>query len=150
MRTESEIARIVAELYSGIALLFPQSSVEAILFGSYARGDAGSGSDIDVLLLVDASREDISAQNWQVGNLAAELLINYDVVVSPIVENKNYFNSNLDVLPFFRNIDQEGIKLVACTLPSLESIDEEFDHINDHRHAWNTWKQCRQMLLQRK
>lgn len=113
MLTESDIAKIVAELYGSIAPLFPQSSVEAILFGSYARGDAGPGSDIDVLLLVDASREDISAQNWQVGNLAAELLMNYGVVVSPIVENRDYFNSNLDVLPFFRNIDRDGIK-VGC------------------------------------
>lgn len=113
MRTESEIAKIVAELYSGIAPLFPQGSVEVILFGSYARGDAEPGSDIDILVLVDASREDISAQNWQVGNLAAELLMNYGIVVSPIVENKDYFNSNLEVLPFYRNIDREGVRFVA-------------------------------------
>ncbi len=43
MRTESEIAKIVAELCSGIAPLFPQSSIEMILFGSYARGDAEPG-----------------------------------------------------------------------------------------------------------
>jgi len=34
-------------------------------------------SDIDVLLLVDASRQDISERNWQVGNLAAEFLLDY-------------------------------------------------------------------------
>lgn len=113
MRTESVIAKIVAELYSGIAPLFPQSSIEMILFGSYARGDAEPGSDIDILVLVDASQEDISAQNWQVGNLAAELLMNYGTVVSPVVENKDYFNSNLEVLPYYRNIDREGIKLIA-------------------------------------
>ena len=85
----------------------------SVLFGSYARGDAEPGSDIDVLLLVDASRQDISARNWQVGNLAAELLLDYGIVVSPIVENRDYFNKNVNVLPFYRNVEREGVRLGA-------------------------------------
>ncbi len=65
MRTRQEVTTIVAELCSRMALLFPQNKIEANLFGSYARGDADSGSDIDVLLLVDASRQDISGRNWR-------------------------------------------------------------------------------------
>ena len=111
MRTRQEVTAIIAELYSRVSLLFPQSRIEAILFGSYARGDADSGSDIDVLLLVDASRQDISARNWQVGNLAAELLLDHGVVVSPVVENREYFNSNLHIFPFYRNIEREGVRI---------------------------------------
>lgn len=113
MRTKQEVAAIIAELYNRVGLLFPQDRIEAILFGSYARGDADSGSDIDVMLLVDASRQDISARNWQVGNLAAELLLDYGVVVSPIVENREYFNTNLHLFPFFRNIENEGVRISA-------------------------------------
>ncbi len=76
--------------------LLPQNKIEAILFGSYTRGDAEPGSDIDVLILVDASRQDISSRNWQVGDLAAELLLDHGVVVSPIVENRDYFNKNVE------------------------------------------------------
>ena len=43
MRTRQEVTMIVAELCSRIALLFPQDKIEAILFGSYARGAAVSG-----------------------------------------------------------------------------------------------------------
>ena len=113
MRTKQQVAEIIAELCSKVALLFPQNEIEAILFGSYARGDADAGSDIDVLLLVDASRQDISARNWQVGDLAAELLLDYGIVVSPIVENREYFNNNLELFPFYRNIDSEGAKISA-------------------------------------
>ena len=60
MRTKQQAAEIIAELCSKVALLFPQNEIEAILFGSYARGEADAESDIDVLLLVDASRQDIS------------------------------------------------------------------------------------------
>ena len=113
MRTRQEVVAIVAELCSRIALLFPEDKIEAILFGSYARGDADPGSDIDVLLLVDASRQDISDRNWQVGNLAAELLLNHGIVVSPFVENREYFNRNLQLFPFYRGIEREGVRISA-------------------------------------
>lgn len=113
MRTRQEVAAIVAELCSRIALLFPQDKIEAILFGSYARGDADPGSDIDVLLLVDASRQDISDRNWKVGDLAAELLLNHGIVVSPFVENREYFNRNLQLFPFYRGIEREGVRISA-------------------------------------
>lgn len=113
MRTNLEVRKIIEELCVSMASLFPQDQIEAILFGSYARGDAEPGSDIDVLILVDASRQDISAQNWQVGDLAAALLLDYGIVVSPIVENRGYFNSNVNVLPFYCNVDREGVRLGA-------------------------------------
>ena len=94
-------------------MVFPQNQIEAILFGSYARGDADLDSDIDVLLLIDASRQEIASRNWQVGDLAADLLLDYGVVVSPIVENREYFSRNLDLLPFYRNIDHEGVRISA-------------------------------------
>ena len=110
MRTMQEVNKIIEELCVNMASLFPQDQIEAILFGSYARGDAEPGSDIDVLILVDASRQDISARNWQVGDLAAEFLLNYGIVVSPIVENREYFNRNVNVLPFYRNVNREGVR----------------------------------------
>ena len=113
MRTRQEVAAIVAELCSRIALLFPEDKIEAILFGSYARGDADPGSDIDVLILVDASRQDISDRNWQVGDLAAELLLDHGIAVSPLVENREYFNQNLQLFPFYRSIEREGVRISA-------------------------------------
>ena len=94
MRTMQEVNKIIEELCVSMASLFPQDQIE-------------------VLILVDASRQDISAQNWQVGDLAAELLLNYGVVVSPIVENRDYFNKSVNVLPFYRNVDREGVRISA-------------------------------------
>ncbi len=54
------------------------------------------GQILMLLILVDASRQDISSRNWQVGDLAAELLLDHGVVVSPIVENRDYFNKNVE------------------------------------------------------
>lgn len=113
MRTKQEVENLIAQLRFGVASLFPQDKIEVILFGSYARGDAHQDSDIDVLFLVDASRQEISERNWQVGDLASDFLLEHGVMISPIVENRGYFNTNQEVLPFFRNIVREGVKMSA-------------------------------------
>ncbi len=113
MPDESLLTIVATSLKSTIFDLFHQNCEEMILFGSFARGDNEEGSDIDIMLLVDASREEIASKNWQIGDAAAELLLMYGVVVSPIVENREYFQKNLNYLPFFRNVDQEGVRLLA-------------------------------------
>ena len=110
---EKQVEHIISELIQGLSGIFPHEKPDAVLFGSYARGEQEEGSDIDVLLLVDAPREVISCQNWEVGNVAAEILFNYGVLVSPIVENREYFNANAEVLPFYRNIRREGVHIRA-------------------------------------
>ena len=106
MCSQLEVYSIVSQLRNSLQEIFPQESFDTILYGSYARNDAVDGSDIDVLFLVGASRQEIQQKHWQVGEAAAELLLNFGIVVSPVVENKAYYEANVDVLPFFRNIER--------------------------------------------
>ena len=92
-------------------LLKKYHAEKAILFGSYARGDAEEDSDIDVMILLDASREEIAARNWETCDIAADLSIDYDVIISPVVENRAFFRHWVRNLPFFRNVEQEGVML---------------------------------------
>ena len=113
MRSQQEVNRIVRQLCSGLKPLFPQSSMEAILFGSYARGEADAESDIDVMVLVDSSRQDISQKTQEISSVAADLLLSRGVMVSPIVENRRYFQDNIGLLPCYRNIVREGVRYNA-------------------------------------
>lgn len=79
MRSRQEVKNIVSALCAGLVPLFPQENMEAILFGSYARGDADGGSDIDVMILVDLPRSEISAKSRSIGNVAADILLNHGV-----------------------------------------------------------------------
>ncbi len=107
------IENIALQARDRIAVLFPGEKVEAILFDSYARGDAQEDSDLDLFILVDAPREKIAAQNWRVGEIASELFMDYGIIVSPIVENRTYYQEHVELLPFFSNINREGVKLSA-------------------------------------
>ena len=66
MRSQKEVKAIIRELCFGLKPLFPQGPMDAILFGSYARGEADDESDIDVMVLVDSSRRDISRKTWEI------------------------------------------------------------------------------------
>ena len=110
MHSQQEVNRIVRQLCSDLKPLFPQGPMEAILFGSYARGDADTESDIDVMVLVDASRQDISKKAREISSIAADLLLSQGVMVSPIVENRRYFQDNVELLPFYQNIVREGVR----------------------------------------
>ena len=113
MCSQLKIRTIIAQLRESLANIFPQEQLEAILFGSYARNEADDGSDIDVMFLVDSSRQRIAEKHWQIGEAAAAVLMDYGIVVSPVVENRSYYLANVDVLPFFRNIQREGVKISA-------------------------------------
>ncbi len=81
MISQNKVMSLIADLNSKIAHLFP-GDIDVILFGSYARGDTG-----------------------------AALLLDQGVMLSPIIENRDYFYNNVDVLPFFSEIQREGTVL---------------------------------------
>ena len=112
MCSQLEVRTIIAQLRDSLASIFPQEQFDVILFGSYARNDADDGSDIDVMFLVDSSRQTIQEKHWQIGE-AAEVLMEFGIVVSPIVENRAYYHANADLLPFFKNVQREGVRIVA-------------------------------------
>ena len=113
MCSEMQLNSIIRQLCSGLKPLFPHGSMEAILFGSYARGEAEDDSDIDVMILVDSSRQEISKKTWEIGDVAADILLNSGIMVSPIVENRDYFQQNIEYLPLYRNIVREGVRYSA-------------------------------------
>ena len=113
MQKQRDLNGIIQQLCTGLKPLFPQGAMEAIVFGSYARGDADAQSDIDVMVLVDSSRQDISRMTWEIGDVAAQILLDKGVMVSPIVENRHYFQQNASLFPLYKNIVREGVRYRA-------------------------------------
>ena len=128
MCSQDQLRDIVSQLRSALQPMFNEQTIDIILFGSYARNQAGEDSDIDLLILVDSPRERIAELNWQVGDAAANLLLRYGVAISPIVENRDYFRANSHILPFFRNIQREGVQSVHET-PLIEGAKDFLDSV---------------------
>jgi len=113
MCSADKLQTILSRLLNDLRVALDTQIHEAILFGSYARQDAGEDSDIDVLVLVDLGREQIAGYTWKIGEIASALLLDYGVMVSPIVENADHYLRHTDVLPFYRTIQREGVKIGA-------------------------------------
>ena len=79
------------------------------LYGSYARGDYNQNSDIDVMVLVNTPVDKINSFYDQISDCAFEYLMKYRVDISPVIKNIDHFNYWKNDLPYYYNVEQEGI-----------------------------------------
>ncbi len=82
---------------------------KVILYGSYARGDYHDNSDVDVIALVKISPEEIEKIEESVFDLAFDIEMEHGIHISPIIKNEVQFEYWVDVLPFYRNVRNEGV-----------------------------------------
>lgn len=76
-----------------------------IVYGSYARGDYKENSDIAVMILTPLSKEEIE----QVENSIFDLELESGIVINPVLENEAHYRYWLGALPFYDNVEKEGI-----------------------------------------
>ena len=80
-----------------------------IVYGSYARGDYSENSDIDVMILTPFSKEEIVQVENKIFDLAFELELESGIVINPVLENEAHYRYWLGALPFYDNVEKEGI-----------------------------------------
>ncbi|MCD8324844.1 MAG: nucleotidyltransferase domain-containing protein [Clostridiales bacterium] len=95
----------------GAKKIFGADLRKIILYGSYARGDYNEDSDVDIMILTSLKDEDIEKVEPNVFDLSYELLMDYGVDIRVIVKNEEHFNYWLGALPFYNNVQREGIIL---------------------------------------
>ena len=84
-----------------------------IVYGSYARGDYSELSDVDVMILVSLTENQIKEIFNRISDLAFEYLMEYGIDISPVIINMDHFNYWADNLPYYRNVRDEGVRLGA-------------------------------------
>lgn len=109
MCNQNQAISILHEVYSSCNPIFGNAIQDAILYGSYARGDYHAESDIDILLTVDWPAEKISKTRSSIGAITSELSLKHDITVSVTVKPLNQFRQFANVLPFYKNVLKEGI-----------------------------------------
>jgi len=82
---------------------------KVIIYGSYARGDFTQNSDVDVMVLTTLKDEESSTVSYQLYDLAFDYQMEYGIDIHVIVKNENQFSYWLGALPFYDNINREGI-----------------------------------------
>ncbi len=107
-KNSDALERLKKDVENAAKKLLGKKLSRVVLFGSYARGDFDSESDIDFALLSTIANKSINLYNEKLGEISSELSIKYGVVISLMIISTETFNEYKDVLPFYMNLIEEG------------------------------------------
>lgn len=82
---------------------------KVILYGSYARGDYDKNSDIDLMILTDFNDDELIEYRAKIRDLACNLELENDIIISPLVRNIEKYNNRINIIPFYMNVQKEGV-----------------------------------------
>ena len=102
---------IALTMKKGYEQVYGDNIIDIYLYGSYARGDYDGESDIDFAAVVKGERLDLQRKLKAMWDIAADLGMERDVVISPTVITYSEFIKYKYELLYYRNIIREGLKI---------------------------------------
>jgi len=108
---KNPVSELLKESVAEIKRVAEGSLRKIILFGSFARADYHTESDIDIMVLLDADEERIREIDNLIDTRIYELSLKYDRMLSIILISSAQFYKYYDVLPFYSNVHNQGIVL---------------------------------------
>lgn len=109
-----EIQKILDSYNRRDKKIYGQHLRKVFLYGSYARGEETSSSDIDIMILVDLDEYSIKDYADSLNEVTFDMNLDYDIMLMPIVKNEEHFEKWISFYPFYRNVSQEGVALYAA------------------------------------
>ena len=101
---------ILSEVKEEVLKLYGDKLERLILYGSYARNEQEPESDIDIMILVDEDEAALRKYRDKMVDIMTDLSLKYDTFISLTKETVSR-NEYLDVLPYFKNVYNEGIEI---------------------------------------
>ena len=107
------INNIIEEFVQGVNKILENRVKKIILYGSYARGDYNKSSDIDIMILTDLTDDEMYDYFVKISDMAYDIECenNFEIALSPLIKNIDKFNYWLEALPFYMNVQKEGVVL---------------------------------------
>jgi len=105
------ISNVAEELSRNAQDILGDRLRKIILYGSYARGDYKEHSDLDIMVLADFDEHEHKLIEDEIDDVASELGLSNDIIISVLLNNEALFMSRLPVSPFYRNVLSEGVEI---------------------------------------
>ncbi len=109
MCNKDTLDRLLIQITDFSKELFGDKFKNVILYGSYARGDYDGESDIDVMIMVDMSSEQLKKYRWEVSCFCADLNIENNVLITSKLQSYEVFEKWKMTLPFYKNVLKDGV-----------------------------------------
>lgn len=105
------VDKIINNFIIEVSKLIGNRLKKVILYGSYARGDYDKNSDIDLMILTDFNDNELVEYRSKIRDLACELELENNIIISPLVRNIEKYNNRINIVPFYMNVQKEGVVL---------------------------------------
>lgn len=105
----NKIDTIINKFVTEVSNLIGNRLKKVILYGSYARGDYHVNSDLDIMILTDFTEEELVEYRMKIRDIACDIELENDIVISPVVRNLEKYNERINVIPFYTNVQKEGV-----------------------------------------
>ena len=107
----NNIKKVIEEFTEKTTQLIGNHLKKIILYGSYARGDFNKNSDIDIMILTDFTDKEIVEYRSKIAYIAYDIEYDndFDITISPLVKNVDKYNERINVIPFYINVQEEGV-----------------------------------------
>ena len=89
--------------------LFGDKLYDIMLFGSYARGDYDDESDVDIMIILDMSKEETNQFLDGICRIASDLSLEHNAHITPVIQSKEKYELHKQTYGFYRNIEMEGV-----------------------------------------
>ena len=109
----NKVQKILDIFMGEVKIILGSRLKKIVLYGSYARGDYNKNSDIDIMILTDLTDKEISEYSMKIWEKCADIEIDEEIVISPLIRNIDNFEAWSDVKPFYMNIINEGVVLAG-------------------------------------
>jgi len=106
MVMDNRIIEILREFKNELSGILDDKLLDVILFGSYARGEYTSESDVDVLVVVKG-KTTFEEEN-KISKLCLKFLMKYKIMISAITYPKEFFDLKTS---FTTEVRREGVKI---------------------------------------
>jgi predicted nucleotidyltransferase len=110
---KEKVSIIMNKVVSELLEVYGEHLHKVILYGSYARGEEDEYSDMDIMALVDIDREKLEKHDRLVFDKTYEIGFEHNVLLPVISENYQFFYKWVPHMPFFKNVETEGIEFYA-------------------------------------
>ncbi|KJS88777.1 MAG: DNA polymerase III subunit beta [Peptococcaceae bacterium BICA1-8] len=106
---DKKLNNILSEVVKDVKNLYGEKLKEIVLYGSYSRGQNDDESDIDLLILIDIDESELKYYDKKLNNIISDIGYRHMKVLSLIDISYEKFNHWVDVVPFYKNVKNEGI-----------------------------------------
>ncbi len=111
---DEKMEKMLSELAELLHQIYGKRLKAVILYGSVARGMYTADSDVDIMVLVDGDDAELRGYNERLSDVSTDISLKYLKVFSIIDISYQEYLKWKQILPFYRNVSEEGIVLYAA------------------------------------